>query len=132
MDPTEDSVTQHPLDLGSPSAALDPVEDGARVERRRQPRRAADRALLRLGAVVESLEYLADGVVLLDARLRVVHVTQAGRRLIETCRDRIAIRSQRLMLACPDTARHLREFAETEARRDGDCAGGGSDPVTAS
>jgi hypothetical protein len=39
-----------------------------------------------------------------------------------------------LILACPDTARHLREFAETEARRDRDCAGGGegSDPVTAS
>jgi hypothetical protein len=76
-----------------------------------------DIALSRIGSVVQCLEYVADGVILLDAQLRIVHITQAGRRLLETCRDHLTIQNQQLVFTCPDAARYLRQLAGDLVRR---------------
>jgi len=117
---------------------------GENSERRVQPRRVDDRALQQAASLAECLEYVSDGVIVLDPRLRVVHMTHSARRLLETCKDYLKVQNQYLILAAADNARHLRQFAESVFSADEGCAGGGriqdtffiehppSEPLTAS
>jgi hypothetical protein len=66
-------------------------------ERRTQLRRASDRALQRLGDVLASLEYVGDGVLLLDGSCRVVYLTDSACRLLETCKGSIRLHDRRLL-----------------------------------
>jgi signal transduction histidine kinase len=95
-----------------------------RAERRAQPRRASDCALQQAASLAECLEYVSDGVIVLDPRLRVVHMTHSARRLLETCKDYLKVQNQHLILAAADNARQLRQFAESVFSADEGCAGG--------
>lgn len=103
-----------------------PALDVAQIERRAWPRRASDRALQHLASLVTCLEHMGDGVIVLDPYLRIVHLTDSARRLLETGKQYISVQHQHLILAAPDQARRLRQFAESVLSSDGFCSGGGN------
>jgi DNA-binding CsgD family transcriptional regulator len=81
-------------------------------EPRRQARRAADRALQRLSGVLASLEYVRDGVMLLDGSCRVVYLTDSACRLLETCKGSIRLHDRRLLFEEKENTCNFAAFAQ--------------------
>jgi hypothetical protein len=115
------SRRDQPLHFDWPLAPAEPDQGSGR---RAQPGRAEYRALQQAASLAECLEYVSDGVIVLDPRLRVVHMTHSARRLLETCKDYLKVQNQHLILAAADNARQLRQFAESVFSADEGCAGG--------
>ena len=66
-----------------------------------------------MAALVPCLEHVGDGLVVLDPCLRVVHMTDSARRLLQASKGQIAVQHGHFILAAPSPARHLRQFVES-------------------